>query len=429
MPAKGSEDDKSAEEAPAAEAAVAAAAPVNSPGLIPEAEAPKIAPPNVRGNGSLAYAFPIDVPLFRGLEPKISLDYDSSRKSRTGGPYQGWLGFGWSLGGIDVVERARPGNGLPLYNLEDIYLLNGVELVPCALGSTSPSCIAGGSHSTENENYERILRTATGWEITDRGGTKTTLTSVGTIAGATGLTPGTPAYNLAFDYRWLATSVADTHGNTVAFAYACATLPTCYIDTITYGGSTVRFYREARPDNLLVANGRGLSRVGLRIRTIVSQVAANRAIYTLEYDQAPVSNASRLVKIRQFGRDAVVDGSGSVSGGTERPQTVFTYANFAGNYTLRDAGYGVGGSNGISSGRGSTVLPDVNNDGRDELLAEQASGPAHLYSYSTANSLSDTGDLPIDQYQLRDVKAIGRFVATRKEKYWLLAGNPTKDDL
>ena len=431
-PAKDQADDKAADEGPAAAETVAAAPPADNPGLIPEAKAPKIAPPNVRGNGSLVYAFPIDVPLFRGLEPKLALSYDSSRKSRTGGPYQGWLGFGWSLGGIDVVERARAGQGLPLYDSADIYLLNGMELVPCASGSASPSCVSGGSHSTENETYERILKTATGWEITDRSGTKTTLTSVGAIAGASGLTPGTPAYNLAFDYRWLVTAIADTHGNTVAFAYAfayaCATLPTCYVDTIAYGGATVRFYREGRPDNLLVANGRGLSRIGQRIRTIVSQVAAKRAVYTLEYDQAPVSNTSRLVKIRQFGRDAAVDSSGTVSGGTERPQTMLAYANFAGSYTLRDAGYGVGGSNGIGSGRGSTVLPDVNNDGRDELVADQL-GPPRLYSYSTANVLSDTGDMNFAQHQLRDMNTVGRFVVTRKEKYWLLAGHPGAPDL
>jgi hypothetical protein len=36
-------------------------------------------------NGSYTYNIPIEVPPFRGLEPQLSLSYDSSRGVRNGG--------------------------------------------------------------------------------------------------------------------------------------------------------------------------------------------------------------------------------------------------------------------------------------------------------------------------------------------------------
>lgn len=61
---------------------------------------------DVTNNGAFSYRYPIDVPAFRGLEPKLSLTYNSSRKTRNGGDYQGWLGYGWGLSGVPVIERA-----------------------------------------------------------------------------------------------------------------------------------------------------------------------------------------------------------------------------------------------------------------------------------------------------------------------------------
>lgn len=72
--------------------------------------------PDVSSTGGLSYEYPIDVPAFRGLEPKLALNYNSSRKTKVGGTYQGWLGYGWGLDGVPVIERMRPKLGIPSFD-------------------------------------------------------------------------------------------------------------------------------------------------------------------------------------------------------------------------------------------------------------------------------------------------------------------------
>ncbi|MCJ9755003.1 hypothetical protein MOV61_30165, partial [Neorhizobium sp. BETTINA12A] len=129
--------------------------------------------PEITGNGFFTQKIGIDVPGFRGLEPKLALNYSSSRKTRLGGLYQGWLGYAWGLDGFDVIERATPGYGYPFFDGNDVYLLNGEELVRCATGMVAASCSAGGTHVTENENFKRVIfdATANTWTVTDRDGT------------------------------------------------------------------------------------------------------------------------------------------------------------------------------------------------------------------------------------------------------------------
>ncbi len=130
-------DTEAAPEEPAAQAAAAAATTTDSD---PEAVGtPKVDLPKAAGNGNLGYAIGIDVPAFHGIEPQIALNYNSSRKTKTGGLYQGWLGYAWGLDGFDVIERATPGYGMPAYDANDIYLLDGQAMVTCVAGMVSPS--------------------------------------------------------------------------------------------------------------------------------------------------------------------------------------------------------------------------------------------------------------------------------------------------
>jgi hypothetical protein len=179
-------------------AAAAATAPVDPSTDSPEGNAPPKAPvPEIGGNGFLSQKIAIDVPSFRGLEPKISLNYSSARKTRLGGLYQGWLGYAWGLDGFDVIERATPGYGYPAFDANDVYLLNGEELVKCTTGMVAASCSAGGTHVTENENFKRVIfnTSANTWTVTDRDGTVSLFKSVQAIAG-TNPAAGTPDYDL-----------------------------------------------------------------------------------------------------------------------------------------------------------------------------------------------------------------------------------------
>ncbi len=96
------------------------------------------APPSAPFTGSFSYDVPIEVPTFRGLEPKISLSYDSNRGLQVNSRDQGWLGLGWRLGGVSIIERSVAGRGAPdrgapsfAAGSDDVYVLDGEELYPC----------------------------------------------------------------------------------------------------------------------------------------------------------------------------------------------------------------------------------------------------------------------------------------------------------
>ncbi|MCP9229980.1 hypothetical protein NMG46_06935 [Mesorhizobium sp. LMG 17147] len=300
---------------------------------------PKVDLPKSSGNGNLGYAIGIDVSDFHGIEPSIALNYNSSRKTKTGGLYQGWLGYAWGLDGFDVIERASPGYGMPAFTAGDIYLLDGQAMVACVAGMVSPSCSTGGTHATENESYRRVALNGTTneWKVTDRDGTVSTFRSVAAVAN---LNPpvGTPAYDLAQSYRWLLTSVTDTNGNSVAYTYTCPASPVCYPDTISYDGTVVKFYLETRPDLILMGNGRDISETSQRIKTISVKVSGTlRSAYKLTYDQAPFSNASRLTAVTRYGTDATVATDGTITGGTAKLLGQMTYQNTEGSYSTVNA--------------------------------------------------------------------------------------------
>ncbi|MER9335046.1 FG-GAP-like repeat-containing protein [Mesorhizobium sp. M0293] len=365
-------------EAAAEEAATAAAATTTTDSGDPEAVGtPKVDLPKTSGNGNLGYAIGIDVPAFHGIEPQIALTYNSSRKTKLGGLYQGWLGYAWGLDGFDVIERATPGYGMPAYDANDIYLLDGQAMVACVAGMVSPSCSTGGTHATENESYRRIALNSTTneWKVTDRDGTVSTFRSVAAVSGLTP-TAGTPAYDLAVSYRWLLTSVADTNGNTVTYGYTCPASPVCYPASVSYNGTVVKFYLETRPDLILMGNGRDISVTSQRIKTIgVTVSGALRSAYKLTYDQAPFSNTSRLTAVTRYGTDATVAADGTITGGTAKSLGQMTYQNTDGVYgTVNTPIYEQIASSSAPDGAQKYVNPrevgDLDFDGRDELFGE-----------------------------------------------------------
>jgi hypothetical protein len=80
-------------------------------------------------NGSFTTSVDIEEPDYRGLEPDIRLDYDSSQGIANNAAHQNWLGLGWRLNGFSVIERASPGRGTPFFNdALDTYLIDGAEM-------------------------------------------------------------------------------------------------------------------------------------------------------------------------------------------------------------------------------------------------------------------------------------------------------------
>lgn len=332
---------------------------------------PQTALTDVQSSGSFVYEYPIAVPENFGIEPKLSLKYDSSRKTKTAGLYQGWLGYGWGLEGIATIERARPKQGVPSYTADDIFLLNGEPLASCtSVSGRGASCAAGGNWVSEVENYLKILyiSASNSWEVTARDGTKTTLSSVADIANSTSTT------SEALQYRWMVTAVTDTHGNTVSYSYTCATLPVCYPQTISYNSRGVSFLYEDRPDHILMANGNTISKTTKRIKTIlVKRTSAYIAGYSLTYDSAPKNAASRLVSVQRYGTDLVLDATSGIASGTALQPMVFTYGDGAAssNASIEEITGAPLVANAETEGRRSPyAIMDVNADGISELLRD-----------------------------------------------------------
>src|SRR5262249_39793000 len=141
--------------APQAQAATSTDQPVEPTSLRPAEE--------VDGaNASFTTNIPLQVPPFHGLEPQLALSYDSGRGN-------GFVGVGWTLSGLSVIERGSVRRGAPRYDTTDVFYLDGSELVSCT-GISSPGCSAGGTHATRIESFLRIKQVTASntWEVTRR---------------------------------------------------------------------------------------------------------------------------------------------------------------------------------------------------------------------------------------------------------------------
>lgn len=280
-------------------------------------------PPQAMFNGSYTHSIPIEVPAFRGYEPKLKLVYDSNHGLRAGGHNPGWLGSGWHLEGISEIVRVSPRRGTPRFDVTDTWTLDGEELVACVAGMESPSCQNGGTHTGRVENYRRITldSTANQWRVTRPDGSYDLFVPVGNFPNS-----GSPSTNLSNLYRYVLQKTVDPNGNEITFSYTCQTLPACTVSTISYGPTTVLLTSETRPDPIETAVGGALMNFTQRLKLIdVVSYGARARAYQLSYDQSPATGASRLVSVQQYGKNAVINGANTITGGDAMPAHVFTY--------------------------------------------------------------------------------------------------------
>jgi hypothetical protein len=262
-------------------------------------------------SGSYETSVSIEVPSYHGLEPRLALTYNS----RSG---NGWLGVGWNLSGHSSIMRTSPGKGAPKFDSLDVFYLDGMEMIPCTTGMTSPSCSPDvalpGLHAytTRIESFERIARDGnTGpWYVWKKTGTKLT------YAPRRDEGRGPFAWDLA--------SVEDTLGNRVAYHYwtdnyapSLVESGESYLDSISYdNGTVVKFYYEPRIDPFTYANGSGLVMVRYRLMTIDVTVSGEQVrAYKLSYRARDESTRrSLLYQVQQYGNDVTVDTTGQLSG-------------------------------------------------------------------------------------------------------------------
>ncbi len=305
----------------------------------------------VDSRGTFTDRVPLTVPAFHDITPKLALAYDS-------GVGNGWTGPGWTLSGLSRIERGSDRHGSPRYDASDVFYLDGEPLIPCATGSVSPSCTAGGTHSTRIESYARVALTGTGadsrWTVTTKDGTTSRYA---------------PVYLVGADkvFRWGISTVTDTRQNAVTYTWSADALFGSRWDrpvSIAYNGTTISLTWEARPDSASQATGAGgLTTISGRLKTIDVSVGGSRLrAYQLSYAASADTARSLLTSVQQYGRDAALDASGTVTGGTSLPAVTSRFQT--GKSTLVAGGT----STLVNSADSRHFAIDINGDGRTDLL-------------------------------------------------------------
>ncbi len=302
-------------------------------------------------SGSATKTLPIEVPPFHGLEPKLALTYSS-------GGGNGYVGVGWDLAGFSEIERTSANGGSPNWDSTDIFLLDGMKVVPCPTGSTSPSCTTGGTHVTKVESYQRIkyVSASDTWEITRKDGTRLVYNGIYWMAAGK-------------MWRYGLSTVTDTRGNTVTYTWSVNQYACCwaYPTGVNYNGVSVVLDWEQRSDAESRGNSFSITHIYGRIKTIQVKVSGNplRA-YKLSYTMSTSSPArSLLTRVQMFGRDYTLDGTKTVTGGTSLPAVTMTYLDTdSGGYT--DVWQSI--PTGYPDTNGTLQAGDYDGDGKTDLI-------------------------------------------------------------
>jgi Salmonella virulence plasmid 65kDa B protein/FG-GAP-like repeat len=318
------------------------------------------------------YQIPLDLPAFRGLPPSLSLRYGSS-----GG--NGWLGLGWSLSGIGVIERAGPRGGSPRWDRSDTFTLDGEPLVACRAdapspsavstagapptitpGSPTPGCAAGATHATRVESYRRIVYDP----ATDR-------FTVTEPSGLRRIYAATHVIDPQRRWRYGLVEIADLRDNRVLISWIANPFGCCQMlpSKLTYDQHTVELIWQARPagvgDLESTAISGGLEARHARLGALaVKSAGVSRSAYRFDYATSVAHGRSLLTRVTQYGRDYQL-GSGTVTGGTSLPPFHLRYADAATTdyrlvATSRPAGY--------VTNPDSFQTADLDGDGRADLL-------------------------------------------------------------
>jgi hypothetical protein len=337
QPSEDAESKEAIELAPDAEAQAMMASTISLPDGAGTEGLPKASSvsPESLAAGAFTQKIEIAVPAFHGIEPSISLEYESGLPLTYSGDGNGWLGVGWRLRGIPVIERGVRGGGAPRFDANDVYFLSGEEMIACVAGMTNPSCASGGTHATRTESYRKIVRNTTTniWSVFAKDGTKYEFRAVSETRPPD---PGDSAdeLNIVNNYRWLLRTVTDTNANVVTYNYGCGAKAYCRIQEIIYGAARVNFTWETRPDSISYANGIYVTDKPIAHRVKTVAVRFNNSLvraYALGYSTSTRTARSLLTSVQQFGTDASIAGDGAVTAGATPPlpPTIFTYEDGA----------------------------------------------------------------------------------------------------
>ncbi len=256
--------------------------------------------------GRATASVPITLPPGRlGLSPSLGLSYSSSGGSS-------WVGTGWNLD-TGFIQRSVK-RGVPAYNdSQDTFefLINGVhsELVKV---STSYEYHA----KDEGGDFLKFMYVSGYWTMQDKSGATYTF----------GQNFQAQTTNVRGTYSWCLEKIQDVNGNTIHFTYTKDQGQT-YLSRIDYNGNefqgfpdthSVEFTIENRPDISFSFITGAKVIFAKRLKKVTAKVQGQIAReYTLAYEQSPYANKSRLISVRECGKDQA----------TCLPAQTFTYYN------------------------------------------------------------------------------------------------------
>ena len=324
--------------------------------------------------GTLTGSIPIQVPPGRnGMQPNLVLSYASS-----GG--NGWVGMGWKLEMGTIERQTRWGVLYGQTTAEEqagkVYTirLNGVS-ADLVRDSTDPTRYYAKIESA----FLRIKKLANGWEVTDTKGTKYTFGTTARIADPADATK---------IFKWCLEKVEDRDGNYLTVTYqGDGTTNQGYLSQIDYTGNgataptnQVKFYLESRTDAPVMYTSNFPITTAKRLKTIEVKANGNSVrAYALAYSMSPRTNNSVLTSVQPFGKDALVDTTGTITNAGTASKLPAIGVTFLGGDTGFSSSFNGPTFSNVAGWLeeqyyASIQYPDVNGDGISDICARDNAG-------------------------------------------------------
>lgn len=325
--------------------------------------------------GALVYEIPINTPAgVSGATPNIALKYNSQVSEN-----DSIVGLGWDIT-IPYIER------LNKKGVDKMYLGGENDYFTSSLSGELKN-ISGTSWGPRSEDgsFMNYTYSANVWTVKDKEG------NIYTFGADTSSRQDNPT-DISKIYKWMLSSVTDTHGNTVTYSYF-KNEGQIYPNQITYAGVyKIDFIREAQTYPLTVYHPAFKVKTNYRISEISIKVSdTEKRRYEIDYIYTTENNRSLLASVNEVGVN------------DEGIETIIDHSDF--DYTtngpLEDADGDLWlideswiGDTKVSSNQSYYVrFADINGDALVDFLCDSSTGNEPCYDIPDGEGYSNKVDL------------------------------------